>query len=93
MCNRGKLSHIFRMLQDAPAVHTLNKYEIMLLIDSFINMSFSLFPFQACAPRYVYHQHQPRRVERIEPVGTCFIAKDNFKEYHEYSPCRTSEFP
>lgn len=55
--------------------------------------SFLSLPFQACAPRYVYHQHQPKKVERIEPVGTCFIARDNFKEYQEYSPCRTSEFP
>ncbi|CRL01774.1 CLUMA_CG014990, isoform A [Clunio marinus] len=47
----------------------------------------------ACAPRYVYHQHHPRKVERIEPVGTCFIAKDNFREYQEYSPCRTYANP
>lgn len=58
-------------------------------------MAFQLFlflPFQACAPRYVYHQHKPRIVERIEPVGTCFLAKNNFNEFHEFSPCRTSEF-
>ncbi|CAO1396274.1 unnamed protein product [Diamesa tonsa] len=46
-------------------------------------------PLVACAPRYVYHQHQPKKVERIEPVGTCFIAKDNFNTYQEFSPCRT----
>lgn len=52
---------------------------------------FFYFPFKACAPRYVYHQHQPKKFERIEPVGTCYIAKDNFREFSEYSPCRTSE--
>ncbi|KAG5683654.1 hypothetical protein PVAND_012923 [Polypedilum vanderplanki] len=46
-------------------------------------------PLVACAPRYVYHQDRPKKVERIEPVGTCFIAKDNFREYQEFSPCRT----
>ncbi|XP_070507183.1 integrin alpha-PS2 isoform X2 [Chironomus tepperi] len=46
-------------------------------------------PLVACAPRYVYHQHQPKKVERNEPVGTCFIAKDNFREFKEFSPCRT----
>lgn len=33
----------------------------------------------------------PRKVERVEPVGTCFLAKDNFNVFTEYSPCRTSK--
>uniref|UniRef100_A0A1B0CSI5 Uncharacterized protein n=1 Tax=Lutzomyia longipalpis TaxID=7200 RepID=A0A1B0CSI5_LUTLO len=33
----------------------------------------------------------PRKVERVEPVGTCYLAKSNLLEFTEYSPCRTSE--
>ncbi|XP_055587817.1 integrin alpha-PS2-like [Uranotaenia lowii] len=46
-------------------------------------------PLVACAPRYVFHQLQPRKVERVEPVGTCFIARNNMQQFDEYSPCRT----
>jgi hypothetical protein len=62
---------------------------LVALDKSSMTLIFSLFHFQACAPRYVYHQHNPSKYERIEPVGTCFIAKDNFREIQEYSPCRT----
>ncbi|XP_049529483.1 integrin alpha-PS2 isoform X2 [Anopheles darlingi] len=47
-------------------------------------------PLVACAPRYVFHQLQPRKAERVEPVGTCHIAKNNMREFQELSPCRTS---
>uniref|UniRef100_A0A1B0DMU4 Uncharacterized protein n=1 Tax=Phlebotomus papatasi TaxID=29031 RepID=A0A1B0DMU4_PHLPP len=33
----------------------------------------------------------PRKVERVEPVGTCYLAKSNLNEFTEYSPCRTSQ--
>lgn len=46
----------------------------------------------ACAPRYVYHQYYPKKVERIEPVGTCFVVMDNFSKYREFSPCRTANW-
>ncbi|KAL9696209.1 hypothetical protein quinque_015494 [Culex quinquefasciatus] len=46
-------------------------------------------PLVACAPRYVFHQLQPRKVERVEPVGTCFIARNSMQQFSEYSPCRT----
>lgn len=36
---------------------------------------------------------QPRKVVRVEPVGTCYMAKNNFHEFTEYSPCRTSKYP
>ncbi|KFB34882.1 AGAP000032-PA-like protein [Anopheles sinensis] len=48
-------------------------------------------PLVACAPRYVFHQLQPRKAERVEPVGTCHIAKNNMREFQEYSPCRTGQ--
>ncbi|XP_035905010.1 integrin alpha-PS2 isoform X1 [Anopheles stephensi] len=47
-------------------------------------------PLVACAPRYVFHQLQPRKVERVEPVGTCYLAKKNMQEFHDLSPCRTA---
>ena len=43
---------------------------------------------QACAPRYVWFS---RNFKRREPVGTCYTAKNNFAEFFEYSPCRTSK--
>ncbi|XP_055713630.1 integrin alpha-PS2 isoform X2 [Phlebotomus papatasi] len=46
-------------------------------------------PVVACAPRYVFHTMSPRKVERVEPVGTCYLAKSNLNEFTEYSPCRT----
>lgn len=53
---------------------------------------FSFIYLQACAPRYVFHGTQPRKVVRVEPVGTCYLAKNNFTTYTEYSPCRTSKY-
>ncbi|XP_037039254.1 integrin alpha-PS2 isoform X2 [Bradysia coprophila] len=47
-------------------------------------------PIVACAPRYVFHTMNPRKVERVEPVGTCFLVKNNFQDVTQYSPCRTS---
>lgn len=62
------------------------------LLDVFF-IFFSLFIYlQACAPRYVFHGTQPRKVVRVEPVGTCYLAKNNFTTYTEYSPCRTSKY-
>ncbi|VDO95959.1 unnamed protein product, partial [Soboliphyme baturini] len=39
----------------------------------------------ACAPRYTYFYST---FDRKEPVGTCFVAKDAFTSFREYSPCR-----
>ncbi|XP_049283064.1 integrin alpha-PS2 isoform X3 [Anopheles funestus] len=47
-------------------------------------------PLVACAPRYVFHQLHPRKVERVEPVGTCYLAKNNMREFQDISPCRTA---
>ena len=32
-----------------------------------------------------------RNFKRREPVGTCYTARNNFEEFFEYSPCRTSK--
>ncbi|XP_040173055.1 integrin alpha-PS2 isoform X2 [Anopheles arabiensis] len=47
-------------------------------------------PLVACAPRYVFHQLQPRKAERVEPVGTCYLAKNNMQNFEDISPCRTA---
>ncbi|KAF2881251.1 hypothetical protein ILUMI_24918, partial [Ignelater luminosus] len=44
----------------------------------------------ACASRYVWFTTS--REERRDPVGTCYIARDDFRKFSEYSPCRTSLF-
>ncbi|XP_066998134.2 integrin alpha-PS2 isoform X2 [Anabrus simplex] len=44
----------------------------------------------ACAPRYIF---KPIVKDiREDPVGTCYVARDNFQHFSEYSPCRTSEW-
>jgi hypothetical protein len=73
-----------------------NEYDLGMPLDfTVLSKGFSLITFlfslQACAPRYVFHTLNPRKVERVEPVGTCYIAKNNFQSYSEYSPCRTSK--
>ncbi|GFG35921.1 hypothetical protein Cfor_05273, partial [Coptotermes formosanus] len=40
----------------------------------------------ACAPRYVWFSQS---LNRRDPVGTCYVARNSFREYSEYSPCRT----
>lgn len=40
----------------------------------------------ACAPRYVYFS---TRLDKREPVGTCFVARSSSTDYEEYSPCRS----
>ena len=32
-----------------------------------------------------------RNYKRREPIGTCYTAKNNFADFFEYSPCRTSK--
>ncbi|EFX79732.1 hypothetical protein DAPPUDRAFT_304328 [Daphnia pulex] len=46
-------------------------------------------PVLACAPRYVWFSNN---YKRREPVGTCFVARESFREFSEYSPCRTSNW-
>ncbi|KAG8234426.1 hypothetical protein J437_LFUL012570, partial [Ladona fulva] len=41
---------------------------------------------QACAPRYVWFSTSG---SRMDPVGTCYVAKRTFTVFDEYSPCRT----
>lgn len=49
-----------------------------------------VFP-QACAP--LYHWRTVKISGEKDPVGTCYVAVQNFSAYAEYSPCRTSESP
>ncbi|XP_071326149.1 integrin alpha-8 [Trachinotus anak] len=43
----------------------------------------------ACAP--LYHWRTVKLNGEKEPVGTCYVAVQNFSAYAEYSPCRTSD--
>ncbi|XP_018421764.1 PREDICTED: integrin alpha-8 [Nanorana parkeri] len=40
----------------------------------------------ACAP--LYHWRSVKEASERDPVGTCYIAIQNFSSYAEYSPCR-----
>ncbi|XP_008565757.1 PREDICTED: integrin alpha-8, partial [Galeopterus variegatus] len=42
----------------------------------------------ACAPLYHWRTLKPTREK--DPVGTCYVAIQNFSAYAEYSPCRNS---
>ncbi|XP_069067694.1 integrin alpha-8 [Pleurodeles waltl] len=42
----------------------------------------------ACAP--LYHWRTLKATQEKDPVGTCYIAIQNFSAYAEYSPCRNS---
>ncbi|XP_069314997.1 integrin alpha-8 isoform X2 [Eulemur rufifrons] len=42
----------------------------------------------ACAP--LYHWRTLRPTPAKDPVGTCYVAIQNFSAYAEYSPCRNS---
>ena len=39
--------------------------------------------FQACAPRYIYYVYMNRQ----DPVGSCFIGKNNFNTFRQFRPC------
>ena len=41
------------------------------------------FSFQACAPRYVYYIF----MDRMDPVGMCFTARNNFTQIRPHRPC------
>uniref|UniRef100_A0A1A8AVT5 Integrin, alpha 8 n=1 Tax=Nothobranchius furzeri TaxID=105023 RepID=A0A1A8AVT5_NOTFU len=43
----------------------------------------------ACAP--LYRWRTVKRDGEKDPVGTCYVAVQNFSAYAEYSPCRTSD--
>uniref|UniRef100_A0A673X8M8 Integrin subunit alpha 8 n=1 Tax=Salmo trutta TaxID=8032 RepID=A0A673X8M8_SALTR len=43
----------------------------------------------ACAP--LYHWRTVKVDGEKDPVGTCFVAVQNFSAYAEYSPCRTND--
>ncbi|XP_068091592.1 integrin alpha-8 [Hyperolius riggenbachi] len=40
----------------------------------------------ACAP--LYHWRSVKEITERDPVGTCYVAIQNFSSYAEYSPCR-----
>ncbi|XP_062841312.1 integrin alpha-8 [Trichomycterus rosablanca] len=42
----------------------------------------------ACAP--LYHWRTVKISGEMDPVGTCYVAVQNFSAYTEYSPCRTN---
>ena len=42
-----------------------------------------LFFLQACAPRYVYYIF----MDRMDPVGMCFTARNNFRQIRAHRPC------
>lgn len=42
----------------------------------------------ACAP--LYHWRTLKSAPEKDPVGTCYVAIQNFSAYAEYSPCRNS---
>lgn len=44
---------------------------------------------QACAP--LYHWRTLKPAPEKDPVGTCYVAIQNFSAYAEYSPCRNSK--
>ncbi|XP_032674406.1 integrin alpha-PS2 isoform X2 [Odontomachus brunneus] len=59
-------------------------------------------PILACAPRYTWFSMQQPKYDpndkttkestvgnRIEPVGTCWVAVNNFNDSREFSPCRS----
>ncbi|ELW47406.1 Integrin alpha-8 [Tupaia chinensis] len=43
----------------------------------------------ACAP--LYHWRTLKPTAEKDPVGTCYVAIQNFSAYAEYSPCRNSQ--
>uniref|UniRef100_A0A6Q2Z3E2 Integrin, alpha 8 n=1 Tax=Esox lucius TaxID=8010 RepID=A0A6Q2Z3E2_ESOLU len=43
----------------------------------------------ACAP--LYHWRTVKVNSEKDPVGTCYVAVQNFSAYAEYSPCRTND--
>uniref|UniRef100_A0A8C6SX13 Integrin, alpha 8 n=1 Tax=Neogobius melanostomus TaxID=47308 RepID=A0A8C6SX13_9GOBI len=43
----------------------------------------------ACAP--LYHWRTVKLSGEKDPVGTCYVAVQNFSAYAEYSPCRTND--
>lgn len=45
---------------------------------------------QACAP--LYHWRTLKDSPEKDPVGTCYVAIQNFSAYAEYSPCRNSKY-
>jgi hypothetical protein len=53
-----------------------------------VHFPICFFLLQACAPRYVWFS---QTLSRRDPVGTCYVARNSFREYSEYSPCRTRE--
>ena len=49
------------------------------------NMFLIIFTYflQACAPRYVYYIF----MDRMDPVGMCFTARNNFRQIRAHRPC------
>ena len=46
-------------------------------------LTFISFLLQACAPRYIYYVF----MNRMDPVGMCLTAKNDFREIKAYRPC------
>ncbi|RVE62629.1 hypothetical protein OJAV_G00158900 [Oryzias javanicus] len=55
----------------------------------FDNSNNRMIKVVACAP--LYHWRTVKRDGEKDPVGTCYVAVQNFSAYAEYSPCRTND--
>ena len=60
----------------------LNNFSNTRRVKHYINLCF-LFLLQACAPRYVYYIF----MDRMDPVGMCFTARNNFRQIRAHRPC------
>ena len=64
--------HYFNAIRLSPARDCVNKKVYPVLC-----------LFQACAHRYIYYVF----MYRLDPVGVCYITRNNFSQFEKYLPC------
>lgn len=68
----------------------INKSNQIIVRGTYIKKILLIFDVpQACAP--LYHWRTLKSTPEKDPVGTCYVAIQNFSAYAEYSPCRNSK--
>ena len=83
MCGTSKILKDGNPLERVTQLGTIsNNFSNTCRVKHYINLCF-LFLLQACAPRYVYYIF----MDRMDPVGMCFTARNNFRQIRAHRPC------
>ncbi|WAR14263.1 ITA8-like protein [Mya arenaria] len=83
----GEIINYLLHIKASESIHMRERVDKSLLGMEKQKYSVCACECMACAPRYVYFSS---RLDKREPVGTCYVARPSSTDYEEYSPCKSN---